>query len=283
MLQADVAAVGRIASDAFIEDDLFAWLHPRRHTHRASWDSYVMQRCRRRIHEPALHSFVAVLDHRDAALGPVGTVIGYAFWERIGPKDNSTAFAWRQTNTSFVDWLERKLIGWEMWYTDLARLDSSVERSRVASLIAAFAHQDDYFNTHAPEHWHLRVLGVAPKYQRKGVGHLLVEWGLQNAKREDVPAALEASTNGGRLYAKLGFKTVSWMTVGGVAETTSKVMVYDAHERTVREAIGPEKKVQINGREQEVEVVWRTDVTPADVALAKTIQADSDTLGSEKP
>jgi predicted N-acetyltransferase YhbS len=46
------------------------------------------------------------------------------------------------------------------------------------------------------------------RYQRLGIGSLLVEWGLANAKTKGLPAQTEAGPIGLRMYLKLGFESI---------------------------------------------------------------------------
>lgn len=49
------------------------------------------------------------------------------------------------------------------------------------------------------------MLAVDPKWQRNGIGQMLVQWGLEKAQKEGIPAGLEASEAGCPLYLKWGF------------------------------------------------------------------------------
>lgn len=54
----------------------------------------------------------------------------------------------------------------------------------------------------------LHILVVDPKHQRRGVGVKMMTWGMQEAVRLGIPAYLESSVPGHRLYQKVGFKDV---------------------------------------------------------------------------
>jgi GNAT superfamily N-acetyltransferase len=58
------------------------------------------------------------------------------------------------------------------------------------------------------EHWHCLRLACDPKWYGRGVGRLLTEWGLEQARKEGITAGLEASEEGVRLYKKCGMKDV---------------------------------------------------------------------------
>ena len=54
----------------------------------------------------------------------------------------------------------------------------------------------------------LAVLVTDPKYQRRGAGNLLVEWGAKRADEDGLMAYLEATDEGRQLYERHGFRFV---------------------------------------------------------------------------
>ncbi|KAL4963683.1 GNAT family N-acetyltransferase [Aspergillus stella-maris] len=72
----------------------------------------------------------------------------------------------------------------------------------------------------------LTYIGTDPKYERRGSASMLVNWGLERAKREGVPASLESTKNAWPLYEKLGFRgeELISMTLEGVGEGGSSVL-----------------------------------------------------------
>ena len=54
---------------------------------------------------------------------------------------------------------------------------------------------------------------VHPDYQRRGVGKLLMEWGLDVADREGLSCRLQATPQGRGLYSKCGFENVGNMDI----------------------------------------------------------------------
>ena len=79
---------------------------------------------------------------------------------------------------------------------------------------------DDAIRAHLPadEGWHyLRVAGVRPDCQGKGLGGLAIRAGLAEAAARGVPAVLETATPGNLgLYQNLGYQVVSeWQVPRG--------------------------------------------------------------------
>lgn len=68
---------------------------------------------------------------------------------------------------------------------------------------------DGFWSGDIEEHWHLKMLAVDPKWQRNGIGQMLVRWGLEKAQQEDIPAGLESTDAGGAMYLKLGFVEIN--------------------------------------------------------------------------
>lgn len=54
----------------------------------------------------------------------------------------------------------------------------------------------------------LRYMAVAPKWRRKGIATMCVQWGVDRCKELGIPAYLEASDEGVPVYEKLGFEKV---------------------------------------------------------------------------
>ncbi|KAI1369335.1 acyl-CoA N-acyltransferase [Xylaria arbuscula] len=58
------------------------------------------------------------------------------------------------------------------------------------------------------KHVHLKLLHVDPKHQRRGAGAMLVNWGVEEAKKLGLPAYLESSPAGHSLYMRAGFRDI---------------------------------------------------------------------------
>lgn len=58
------------------------------------------------------------------------------------------------------------------------------------------------------EHWFLELIATRHAYQRKGLGAMLVQWGIDRAEEEGWQCYLDSTPDGRRLYEKLGFRTL---------------------------------------------------------------------------
>ena len=110
--------------------------------------------------------------------------------------------------------IERYLLGWEEYYEQkmLQRAVDPKALEMYASLkqFSVYKALDQY--------WYLGLLGVDPKYQRRGIGAKLVKHGLSIAREGGLPIALEATMAGKGLYSKLGFKTIQKLRIGALSE-----------------------------------------------------------------
>lgn len=57
-------------------------------------------------------------------------------------------------------------------------------------------------------YWTLAVLGVSEEYGRRGIGTKLLQWGFEQADKDDRPIFVSASQEGTALYTKTGFEVL---------------------------------------------------------------------------
>lgn len=61
----------------------------------------------------------------------------------------------------------------------------------------------------ATGYYMLTLLSVLPEYERRGIGAMMLKWGLDIADEDDAPVYVSASESGAKLYAKHGFELAS--------------------------------------------------------------------------
>jgi predicted N-acetyltransferase YhbS len=78
----------------------------------------------------------------------------------------------------------------------------------------------------------LHILVTDPEHHRRGAGAMLVKWGTEQADKAKLPAFLESSTVGKRLYFNLGFtprheEVFELSKYGGEGVDINTVMIRD--------------------------------------------------------
>ncbi|KAF8251606.1 acyl-CoA N-acyltransferase [Wilcoxina mikolae CBS 423.85] len=212
-LLSDLPAATHLASLAFIDDKLFATSHPHRKQYPEDFRRSFGTLFRERLLAANCLTLVAETEAGDVAADGIsvlkgGEVVGIAFWVRDGRVVN--AYSGVLLN------LERHLTTLFSYPLSLfAHKDRSTSPALQATVRAAF---EEVERTLWPPgkggKWHLKLLVIHPRWQRRGVGRRLCEVGLGEARREGVPAMLESSPVGLGLYVSLGFRQVGELVVG---------------------------------------------------------------------
>ncbi|KAF5658196.1 GCN5-related n-acetyltransferase (GNAT) domain-containing protein [Fusarium heterosporum] len=155
----------------------------------------------------------------------------------------SSACQWEKVIDSDIGADEDKMIAFAMWYiweTPPAEAQHSFSSDRGPSSNAEACKlffggmnkmRVDYMNN--TPYAYLKLLHTDPKHQRRGAASLLLESGLKEADRLGIPACLESSVEGRKLYEKFGFKEVDrhtsdFLRWGGPSEVTIPLMVRPA-------------------------------------------------------
>ncbi|KAI9726333.1 MAG: hypothetical protein M1828_001607 [Chrysothrix sp. TS-e1954] len=274
ILPSDIPQITTIAADAFAEDPLLSYIHPYLKDYPADWHAYMKRRVWTHILTPYTYGMVAVADDLNSSPPPATKeeITGYAFFTRRAPTSPSPSpslcqEAWRTHPLSspfspVFSQMHSLTLSITERATEFLSLDRSVdlERQWAFRTASASASNDDFAPLAKTHYWHLRILAVSPRYQRRGVGGLLVRYGTDLAGREGVPVTLRASEIGCGCYTKEGFVGVGWCgrDEGG---GRSRVMVWDGSGRFVdgkgwvREkegrGVGVEDRVEVGEEEME--------------------------------
>lgn len=81
-------------------------------------------------------------------------------------------------------------------------------------LLDTFPMIEHHWNGERAENWYLDALAVHPDSQGKGYGRELVQWGVDEAKREGVCASAISADGKEAFYAKFGFMEVGRSNIG---------------------------------------------------------------------
>lgn len=188
--RADIPTLATTSALAFDQDVLNVYLNPGKERYPEHHRNVWLQLHLPRYYTPNAH-IVVVETEGDFDSPPV--VVGHAFYERMSPHPPRPT-PWQALNLG--------LIKLSQSYSKLFHLNPAVSSSRTTAFYNAL--KLDFQDI--DEYWHLRELAVHPDHQRKGVGKMLVDWGIEKAGEEGVPLGLESSPVGRGLYEQRGFR-----------------------------------------------------------------------------
>ena len=127
-----------------------------------------------------------------------GEVIGLAVWNpprRLWRKEGHFDYWIRrclELKDTIEDWL------WPpSWYKGNLKMEYQREVSKKKEQILRASER---------ETWYLDVLAVHPKFQGRGIGGTLLDWGLQQAEKSGEKMYLESTEIGVPLYVSRGFR-----------------------------------------------------------------------------
>lgn len=209
---------------AFTNDELYEPMFPSRIEYPSHFRAYFLGRHQMRFWSPDFVFHVAETDKGDSAWSGTAQIVGYAIWSRRGESD--VALAWRRNEDTWRSRLELALLRAEEWYTDLFRLDMSVDYGfRDRFLATAPAEFED-----VDEMWKLHNLATDPRFQHRGVGSMLIAWGQEQARRESVYGGLNASIVGQCVYLKKGFRMYGVIPCPGFMDVPMMVWEPEGNE-----------------------------------------------------
>jgi N-acetylglutamate synthase-like GNAT family acetyltransferase len=206
--QSDVPSIVSVIDPAFADTAFEKYLKPYSEQYPEDRRRELIVRTKQQIRTPGYHAFVAVKGEGS----PTAEVVGFALWLRVG--NSERAREWQRD--TLENKVERALLSAEDKYNSITfgyRHMSPSARDYLQKCISGHEVWAMY-----PEMWRLRSLAVAPGQQGKGVGAILMRWGLEKANEENVPVALVA------VPEARGFYTRSGLEYFGGVEGLSKVM-----------------------------------------------------------
>ncbi|KAG8408380.1 hypothetical protein J3459_017852 [Metarhizium acridum] len=124
------------------------------------------------------------------------------------------------------DDLRGQIVGFALWEVPSQNAsDSELLPSAVSSPgldERAFDEMQSLLSNHVRKHfgdegtnnmWHLDYLAVDPRHQRRGIGKLLLNWGMEKAKHDGRDCYLVATPAGKPLYESVGFRTLQELSI----------------------------------------------------------------------
>ncbi|KAF2796993.1 acyl-CoA N-acyltransferase [Melanomma pulvis-pyrius CBS 109.77] len=197
----DITTLATLCSASFFDEDLFGQvMHPRRHEFPDDPALYWHQHIQNLWFDWRNQPFVAVMrDEKDGQ----EKIVGVAVWQRQGEGGKNMALSNvdpRNLALPFVKLIHR--------LTSLLYPNRALDASKANLLSLSVPYSKHHWDGERQENWYLSLLAVHPDYQGKGFGRELVEWGLQQAQKENVHASVMSSEGNDAFYLRSGFEQV---------------------------------------------------------------------------
>ncbi|KAF3934521.1 hypothetical protein ABW19_dt0206084 [Dactylella cylindrospora] len=192
-----------LSTAAFAEDDAFSWRYPKRNEY-PSYNRWMFWKyLGASLLSPNNWVVVAYLKEIGEDGEEREVVVGHGVWERRGKTGDEEA-----KRDYFLQRIERWLFALHVKINDFFFPNPAANKLAIA-LMSAFVKELKVRASKIPNfenQYHLNFLGVDPKYQRRGVGAAIVNWGVDKARKAGLSCSLEASQAGKRVYTKCGFR-----------------------------------------------------------------------------
>ncbi|KAL7805065.1 acyl-CoA N-acyltransferase [Trichoderma aethiopicum] len=209
----DLPAIARIASAAFhpSTDVIAARLFPAQLQQQESIrdnDVYTWRYAKKTasLSSPDAVMVVAV----DDSLPVTDQVVGFGLWDVYEYKPKAAHNARADTESEKAANQPRTAV------QEVPPPSFNQEAYAELRAIVSADHQEMFGERGIKDVWHLDYLGVDPQHQRKGIGRMLLDWGLSRAASENKDCYLTATPAGRPLYTKRGFEVVRTVPIFGV-------------------------------------------------------------------
>ncbi|KAJ5494540.1 hypothetical protein N7463_010627 [Penicillium fimorum] len=127
-----------------------------------------------------------------------------------------------------------KVVGYSMWFAPVEGNEEELPRPKrtfAGMDQAAFAElrevimedeQRMFGEKGAADVWNLDSLGVHPQHQKRGIGRMLLDWGVQQAVTQERDCYLVATPAGVALYRAAGFDSVKTVEIFGTPHVSMR-------------------------------------------------------------
>jgi GNAT superfamily N-acetyltransferase len=225
---ADYSAIATVAVKVHVDDAEMAFFCPGRDAHPKAYHRFFTLRVRNYAMIEQCFVIVAETEPSDSCWEGKTQIVGYSLWSREGDS-KATRQRWRTKKSLYkssypnhktirdcflrlsdfsnTEIIHRFLSSMFMYYMIMFF-------NPAGSLIHNLQGGDEdsqFFdpNYKDPEEtWWPNEIAVDPKFQKRGIGKLLLKWGMGHAREENVPVALASTPAGLALYKSAGFQQV---------------------------------------------------------------------------
>ncbi|KAF2188385.1 hypothetical protein K469DRAFT_737677 [Zopfia rhizophila CBS 207.26] len=197
----DLPSIARCWYNAFFDDEVIGdIMHPHRKRFPEDVYWFLLRGIRERFWDWR-HQFVVVTVREEGR----ERIVGSADWRRIGDGGKERELWWGDPRTLICPTLSL--------YHRLSLYifpNRAADPGRSSFLTSAVASSQKHWTGDRAECWDLYTCGVHPDFQGKGVGKILVDWGLQIGDNEGVCASVICGEKNRGFYGKSGLVEDVW-------------------------------------------------------------------------
>ncbi|KAF2802553.1 uncharacterized protein BDZ99DRAFT_468786 [Mytilinidion resinicola] len=224
-IASDIPHLAAITVRSLNEDAMDEYLYPGRHKHPVAYQAAYEKRNKNLIEWPSVRIMVAMTEPSDDKWSGAPEISGFCIWNRNGESKEVKEKWWpKQT-------LKQRMSLW-MRDTYIAQAVEAIQNPSM-SVVRYFTYgskDEEYFDPKdkdPDDFWGVIEILVDQSFQRRGVGQLLLKWGFEQARVEQIPVSLAATKAGEALYFKVGMRHVGKWKWGPKPEMESKLFRWD--------------------------------------------------------
>ena len=208
--QKDLYDFSRVVGQSMWNDEIITYTAPHKDKYPDSFFRYTLYRTQIRWYRGEL-LFLAVSDEIDHDWTGKEVIMGYCCYSTtVHGKQKPVRGGWLGNR------FERLALDWYGRYANFFALNKSCDPAAdqnfrsvlnvnfMGPYLAGLPEEER--QRIGDQHWELELLGTHPDFRRRGVGTMMLQWGFERAREDNVPLILVATVTGEKLYLSTGFK-----------------------------------------------------------------------------
>ncbi|KAI0018940.1 acyl-CoA N-acyltransferase [Xylariomycetidae sp. FL0641] len=194
----ELPAIAHVLALAFHDDIIFGgMIHPLQDQYPNDADLYWLRRIRVNFWNYRYRLMVAVESDEKGH----DTILGIGEWERLGPGGKQLECHWLDPRN-----LLKPLASVAMKVHALIWPNRACDPAKEDVGERAYPYINHVWSGERADSWYLEALGVRPDAQGRGIGQMLVRWGLDRAAEDGVCASVISAYGKDGFYHKCGFE-----------------------------------------------------------------------------
>ncbi|KAF9630654.1 hypothetical protein BFW01_g1216 [Lasiodiplodia theobromae] len=234
LVRDDVSNAAHVAVAAYVDDAQDAYIYPKRHEYPLRYLKVKTDIIQHSLEDSIALPIVAVLEPNDEGWNGTPEIMGFCIWYREGADQNEEEAQNRdaQKKKPWISRLKERILDSDIvdYIRDVRNpiVDASHARAVAETCSRSDSQRWIEDGYQKPEQFYgIMDVAVDPKFQRRGVARMLLEWGMARAEKENVPVHLSATPAGAPLYRSLGFRGVGKWTWRPNQEAEWEIMRWD--------------------------------------------------------